>query len=80
MGRPRRDPVYDPRIVLINGINYYIDWGRMKPGSSVFLKTLAPQSVVRRALARVENTLNIKLAAVARREFGRYGVRVWRLA
>lgn len=70
----------DPRIVVIQGVNYYINWYEMKTGHSVFLKTIALPSTVMQALRPVERRLNIKLAAAPRKEFGRYGVRVWRIA
>lgn len=79
MGSRKRNDA-DPRMLVIGGINYYVDWEKMLPGHSVFLKTLAAPAAVRSELRRVERALNIKLAATHRREFGRYGVRVWRMA
>lgn len=67
------------RFLNVYGVDYYIAWEELYPGCSFFMKTPAPAREVQKELNRVSRFLNMNLKAVARVEFGYYGVRVWRL-
>jgi hypothetical protein len=79
MGRPKREFEGDPRVVQIKNVEYYIDWSRVTLGSSFFLPTVATAIQVRDILHLIERHLGIKLTVRTRVEYGRYGVRVWRV-
>lgn len=66
--------------VTILGIEYCIDWPALRTGSSFFLKTTATPTQVLLALRGKAGPLWKYLYAHSRREFGYYGVRVWRLS
>lgn len=74
---PTTDP--SPRVTIL-GFKYYIDWARLRVGSSVFLKTTATAEQVMEALREPAGYLWPTLKAHERCEFGYYGVRVWRLS
>jgi hypothetical protein len=67
------------RFIHIYGVDYYIPWEAMPPGSSVFLKTTAAAFEIRDQLARVNAHFGCRFAAHNRCEFGYYGIRIWRL-
>lgn len=79
MGRPKRELEGDPRVVHIKNVEYYVDWSRVTLGSSFFLPTVATAIQVRDILRPIEQHLGIKLTVRTRVEYGRYGVRVWRV-
>ena len=79
MQAPPPQPQPDLRVVEIHGIEYFIYWEQMTVGASCFLPTTATAKQVMAALRPVARTLNYKLKAQPRREYGRYGVRVWRM-
>ncbi|HSG20061.1 MAG TPA: hypothetical protein VLA31_04755 [Burkholderiaceae bacterium] len=61
------------------GAEYFIDWKRLARGCSFFLPTTATASQVRQALRPHTRKLNVQFEVRARCEYGRYGVRVWRV-
>ena len=67
------------RFIYIYGINYYIPWEAMPPGSSVFLKTTADAAEIKSQLARANNYFSCQFVAHNRCEYGYYGIRIWRL-
>lgn len=68
------------RHLTIYGVPYFIQWERLMPGHSFFLKTTASAAEVTKQLGRAEKHYRITLRAHNRCEFGFYGVRVWRIA
>jgi hypothetical protein len=68
------------RILVLDGVEYWIEWERLLPGCSFFLKTVMPAAQVQRHLRPAEEHLRIDLKAQQRHEMGFYGVRVWRIA
>jgi hypothetical protein len=79
MGRPRHEFEGDPRVVSLKDVEYFVDWSRVVLGSSFFIPTVATAIQVREALQPIERHLEIKLTVRTRVEYGRYGVRVWRI-
>lgn len=69
----------DVRILTILGAEYFIPWEDLRKGGSFFLPTTATESQVAELLEPAERYLNISLAVANRVEYGRYGVRIWRL-
>lgn len=67
------------RYLNLYGVQYYIPWEELHPGGSFFMKTTATPRMVQKELTRVTKFLRMNLKAVARVEFGYYGIRVWRL-
>lgn len=67
------------RVLTLHGVDYYIYWEDLRIGSSFFLPTTASVAQVSSALRPVARGLKFELTARARREYGRYGVRVWRV-
>lgn len=67
------------RFIDLYGILYFIEWEKLKPGYSFFLKTTASHRIVQKKLKPAEKYFNIILRARPRNEFGRFGVRVWML-
>ena len=79
MGRKTSEFVGDPRVVSLKGVDYFIDWEKLRPGASFFLPTVATAAQVKEVMQPVERYLQIKLAVHTRVEYGRYGARVWRI-
>jgi hypothetical protein len=67
------------RFISLYGIQYCIEWEKLMPGHSFFLKTSASRKDVMAAITTAVRYLNFTLVAQERREFGRFGVRVWRI-
>lgn len=65
--------------MVINRIEYFIFWEQMSIGASFFLPTTATANQVLLRLKYRAQQLRITLRAQPRREYGRYGVRVWRI-
>lgn len=63
----------------LHGVDYFILWDRLTIDASFFLPTTATQAQVYRALLPYARHLGIRLQARNRCEYGRYGVRVWRI-
>lgn len=80
--RPREQPLKprDLRTIVLHGVDYYIYWDRMTLGSSFFLPTTATVEQVKQAIKPAVKFYQYKVELRTRREFDRYGVRVWRLA
>ena len=76
---PSQPPQRDLRVVEILGIEYFIYWEQMTVGASFFIPTTATPAQALAVLKPVARRLNYKLKAQPRREYGRYGVRVWRM-
>lgn len=68
------------RFIDLQGVLYYIEWEKLMPGHSFFLKTPAHHRLVQKELKRAEAHFKIVLRARQRCEFGCYGVRVWRIS
>lgn len=69
----------DIRVLDILGAQYFIPWEEVRKGCSFFLPTTATERQVAEVLRSAELYLNITLAVANRVEYGRYGVRIWRL-
>jgi hypothetical protein len=54
-------------------------WEQFQLGCSFFLPTAATQKQAEAVLAPVAKELGIRVAVRNRCEYGRYGVRVWRV-
>jgi hypothetical protein len=68
-----------PEVIVICGVEYFLDWRRLTPGSSFFIPTVASVKQVRQILKEAYVNLPYTFIAYQRREYGRYGVRVWRI-
>lgn len=79
MQAPPPQPQHDLRVVVVHDVEYFIYWEQMTVGASFFLPTTATAKQVLAALKPTAKTLRYKLEAQPRREYGRYGVRVWRM-
>ncbi len=69
----------DIRVLNILGADYFIPWEDVRVGCSFFLPTTATDKQVAKLLAPAEEYFDITLAVANRVEYGRYGVRIWRL-
>lgn len=79
---PHRPPRLIPdkhRFLCLEGVEYFIPWEDLHSGCSFFLKTLATPVQVRAALRPSAAFMQMNLKVASRVEFGRYGVRVWRV-
>lgn len=72
-------PQHDLRVVELNGVEYFIYWEQMTVGASFFIPTTATPAQALSVLKPVARKFNYKIKAQPRREYGRYGVRVWRM-
>lgn len=77
--KERLPPRPDLRVVTILGVSYFIPWDKIYPGNSVFIPTVATKFQVERILAPIAVQLGIPLTVRVRCEYGRFGVRVWRV-
>ena len=69
----------DVRQFTLHGVDYFIEWSRLLVGCSVFLPTTATKTQAFRALRPYAQQLGIQLVVRNRCEYGRYGVRFWRV-
>ena len=81
---PRSKPIpthllRDLRVVTIQDVEYFIEWSQVDVGHSFFLPTVELPGKVKATLRPVTEELGYKFAVRARCEYGRYGVRVWRV-
>lgn len=67
------------RVINILGADYFIPWEDLRKGCSFFLPTTATDRQVAVELTVAEQYLGITLAVANRVEYGRYGVRIWRM-
>lgn len=76
---PPPAPRRDNRVVVIQEVEYFIDWPQLDVGHSFFLPTLELPKQVGKILKPVAEELGYRLEVRTRCEYGRYGVRVWRV-
>ena len=69
----------DIHVVCIRDVEYYIYWEDLEPGSSFFLPTTVSAAEAYRAMRPHAIELGFQLEVRNRCEYGRYGVRVWRM-
>lgn len=69
----------DDRVVVIQDVEFFIEWSQLDVGGSFFLPTAATPKEVRAALKPVAEKLGYTFEVLARCEYGRYGSRVWRV-
>ena len=69
----------DVRLFTLYGVDYFILWDQLHIGASFFLPTTATQTQAFKALQPYARHLRIGLQVRNRCEYGRYGVRVWRV-
>jgi hypothetical protein len=60
-------------------VDYFIQWEHLSIGASFFLPTTATKAQAHYALRPYARYLGIRLQVRNRCEYGRYGVRVWRV-
>lgn len=72
-------PSEDVRLFTLHGVNYFILWNHLSIGASFFLPTTATKTQAFEALRPYARYLGIQLQVRNRCEYGRYGVRVWRV-
>ena len=77
--KPVPKPVDDVRQFTLFGVDYFIEWSRLSVGASFFLPTTATKKQAFEALQPYARHLGIQLQVRNRCEYGRYGVRVWRV-
>lgn len=77
--KPPRPPLEQPDAVTIRGVDYYIYWDKVAPGCSFFLPTTVSAAEVMQVLRPFAYRMEMHLKAHNRCEYGRYGVRVWRM-
>lgn len=69
----------DLRVIVVNGVEYFVYWDKLDVGASFFLPTTATPRQVKLALGPTLRSLGYEVELRARCEYGRYGVRVWRV-
>jgi hypothetical protein len=72
-------PSEDVRLFTLHGVDYFIFWDHLSIGASFFLPTTATKTQAFEALQPYARYLGIQLQVRNRCEYGRYGVRVWRV-
>jgi len=75
--RPRH--LNDIRVFTIHDVEYYIEWRTFGYGHSFFIPTTATPMQVKEVLKDTFKQLGFNVEIHARSEYGRYGVRVWRV-
>lgn len=69
----------DPEVLTLAGVDYFIQWSSVFVGHSFFLPTTMRAQDVKAQLRAHEAQFAIELRVHNRVEYGRYGVRVWRI-
>lgn len=69
----------DIHVVVLDGTAFYIRWEHLGYGASFFLPTTVTPKQALEILRPYAKELKLKLIAHPRCEYGRYGVRVWRV-
>ena len=69
----------DVRVLHLHGADFYIQWERFDVGRSFFLPTTATPIQAREALKKAMRYLKLQVEIRSRCEYGRYGVRIWRV-
>lgn len=77
--KPQPDKQRDFRVVVVHDVEYFVYWEQMTPGASFFLPTTATALQVKRAIRDALRHYGYRVELRTRREYGRYGVRVWRM-
>lgn len=72
-------PRSEIRQFTLHGVDYFIQWEHLSIGASFFLPTTATKTQAHYALRPYAQYLGIQLQVRNRCEYGRYGVRVWRV-
>jgi hypothetical protein len=67
------------RCLNLFGVKYWIHWEAMNIGDSVFIKTSADLGLVNKQLRSVRSALRLNFVAQQRCEFGKLGIRIWRM-
>ena len=75
----RRRHLNDIRVFAVHDVEYYIEWRKLGYGHSFFIPTTATPTQVKEVLTDTFKQLGFKVEIHARCEYGRYGVRVWRV-
>lgn len=70
---------HDFRLVVVQGVEYYVYWEKLTLGASFFLPTTGTIAQVKRAIRDAVRHHGYVVELRTRREYGRYGVRVWRM-
>jgi hypothetical protein len=73
------NPQPDLRVIVVHGVEYFVYWDKLDVGASFFLPTTATPRQVKLALGPTLRSLGYEVELRARCEYGRYGVRVWRI-
>jgi hypothetical protein len=68
-----------PEVFTLYGVDYFLDWRKLEPGNSFFIPTTATPKQVKAVLKESYKDLPYTFEIHARCEYGRYGVRVWRV-
>jgi hypothetical protein len=79
MPRSSRKPPEVPEVFTLYGVDYFLDWRKLEPGNSFFIPTTATPKQVKAVLKEAYADLPYTFELHARCEYGRYGVRVWRV-
>jgi len=69
----------DVRVLSLCGAEYFIQWERFDLGASFFLPTTATPVQARDAIRKALKYFKIRVEIRSRCEYGRYGVRIWRV-
>lgn len=75
----RPQPPEVPETFTLYGVEYFLDWRKLVPGNSFFIPTTATPKQVKEVLKVAYKDLPYTFELHARCEYGRYGVRVWRV-
>lgn len=73
------NPQPDLRVIVVHGVEYFVYWDKLDVGASFFLPTTATPRQVKLVLGPTLRSLGYEVELRARCEYGRYGVRVWRI-
>jgi hypothetical protein len=79
MPRSSRPTSEIPDTFTLYGVDYFLDWRKLEPGNSFFIPTTATPKQVKEVLRETYVDLPYTFELRARCEYGRYGVRVWRV-
>ena len=78
ISKPRRQRKGSRFRMLVDGVDYEIDWGRFKVGSSFFLPCIHTD-ISREQILRITQRFQFKVQARLVVEEGIRGLRVWRI-
>jgi hypothetical protein len=69
----------DPHALILGGVHYYIYWDQLPVGGSFFIPTVVTLPTARDALRSLASVWGYQVVVHRRVEYGRLGVRTWRL-